>query len=66
MGRTIPSFRMATVEEIKDWKEFRNRPGKYDMKLFDRIYAICQFCNSAGMYDDACVAISFVHRVLQE
>ncbi len=50
MGRTIPSFRMATVEEIKDWKEFRNRLRKSDKKLFDRMYATCHLYNSACMY----------------
>ena len=48
MGRTIPSFRM--VEELKEWKEFRNRLGKSDKKLFDRIYATCHLYNSACMY----------------
>ena len=50
MGRTIPSFRMATVEEIKDWKEFRNRLRKSDKKLFDRMYATYHLYNSACMY----------------
>jgi hypothetical protein len=50
MGRTIPSFRMATVEELKEWKEFRDRLGKSDKKLFDRMYATCHLYNSACMY----------------
>ena len=50
MGRTIPSFRMATVEELKDWKEFRNGLDKCDKKLFDRMYATCHLYNSACMY----------------
>jgi len=28
MGRTIPSFRLATSVEKEEWKEFRNRLGK--------------------------------------
>jgi hypothetical protein len=50
MGRTIPSFRLATVEELKQWKEFRNRLGKSDKKLFDRMYAACHLYNSACVY----------------
>ena len=50
MGRTIPSFRMATVEELKEWKEFRHRLGKSDKKLFDRMYTTCHLYNSACMY----------------
>ena len=50
MGRTIPSFRMATVEELKEWREFRNGLDKSDRKLFDRMYATCHLYNSACMY----------------
>jgi hypothetical protein len=28
MGRTIPSFRIASVEEQKEWKEFRQALDK--------------------------------------
>ena len=49
MGRTIPSFRMATIEELKDWKEFRNELDKYNKRLFDRMYATCHLYNSACM-----------------
>src|SRR6476660_5708278 len=50
MGRTIPSFRMATTEELKEWKEFRNGLNKSDRKLFDRMYATCHLYNSACLY----------------
>ena len=50
MGRTIPTFRMATVEELKDCKEFRNGLDKSDKKLFDRMYSTCHLYNSACMY----------------
>lgn len=49
MGRTIPSFRMTTVEEQKEWSEFRNRLDKSDRKAFDRMYATCHLFNSACM-----------------
>ena len=50
MGRTIPSFRMATVEELKEWKDFRDHLSNSDKKLFDRMYATCHLYNSACMY----------------
>src|SRR6188472_2858308 len=46
MGRTIPSFRMATVEELKEWKEFRNGLNNLDRKVFDRMYATCHLFNT--------------------
>lgn len=49
MGRTIPSFRMATVEELMEWKEFRIGLDRSDMKVFDRMYATCHLDNSACM-----------------
>ena len=33
MGRTIPSFRLATLIEKDEWKEFRDRLGKSDKKI---------------------------------
>jgi hypothetical protein len=50
MGRTIPSFRLASVDEYKEWKKFRSHLGKSDRKAFDRIYATCHLYNSACMY----------------
>ena len=41
---------MATTEELKEWKEFRNGLNKSDRKLFDRMYATCHLYNSACMY----------------
>jgi hypothetical protein len=47
MGRTIPSFRMASVQEQKEWKEFRQALDKKDRKLFDDMFSICHLYNSA-------------------
>jgi hypothetical protein len=33
MGRTIPSFRIASVEELKELKEFRQASDKKDRKV---------------------------------
>ena len=50
MGRTIPSFRMASVEEYKEWKEFRQALDKSDKKAFDAMFDIAHLCNSASSY----------------
>jgi len=40
MGRTIPSFRLASVEEERKWKVFRNALDKSDRKLFDEMFSV--------------------------
>jgi hypothetical protein len=47
MGRTIPSFRLASVEEQKEWKEFRQALDRSDRKIFDDMFSIAQLYNSA-------------------
>jgi hypothetical protein len=47
MGRTIPSFRIASVEEQKEWKEFRQALHKSDRKAFDDMFSIAHMYNSA-------------------
>jgi hypothetical protein len=39
MGRTIPSFRLASVGEEGDWKIFRNAIDKSDRKVFDEMFS---------------------------
>jgi hypothetical protein len=50
MGRTIPSFRMASAEERKEWKEFRKALDKSDRKAFDSMFDIAHLYNSASSY----------------
>jgi hypothetical protein len=50
MGRTIPSFRMASAEERKEWKEFRKALDKPDRKAFDSMFDIAHLYNSASSY----------------
>ncbi|MGC2683646.1 MAG: hypothetical protein WA323_17450 [Candidatus Nitrosopolaris sp.] len=50
MGRTIPSFRRASVIEEKEWKAFRNSLDKSDRKLFDQMFYIGHLYNSASSY----------------
>jgi hypothetical protein len=50
MGRTIPSFRLASVEEQREWKVFRNALDKSDRKIFDGMFSISHLYNSACSY----------------
>ena len=50
MGRTIPSFRIASVQEEEEWKEFRQALNKKDRKIFDDMFSIAQLYNSACFY----------------
>ena len=50
MGRTIPSFRIATVVEEKEWKSFRNSLDKSDRKIFDQMFSVAHMYNSASSY----------------
>jgi hypothetical protein len=47
IDRTIPSFRIASVEEPKEFKEFRQALDKKDRKVFDGMFSICRLYNSA-------------------
>jgi hypothetical protein len=40
MGRTIPSFRIATVVEEKEWKSFRKSLDKSDRKILDQTFSV--------------------------
>jgi hypothetical protein len=50
MGRTIPSFRIASEIEKGEWKPFRNALGKSDRKVFDEMFSIARLYNSACSY----------------
>jgi hypothetical protein len=50
MGRTIPSFRIASSIEEKEWKPFRNSLDKSDRKIFDDMFSIAHLYNSASSY----------------
>jgi hypothetical protein len=41
---------MASVEEQKEWKEFRQALDKSDRKTFDNLFSIAQLYNSASSY----------------
>jgi hypothetical protein len=50
MGRTIPSFRIASSLEEKEWKSFRNSLDKSDRKIFDEMFSLAHLYNSTSSY----------------
>ena len=43
MGMTLSSFRFASVEEEKEWKQFGIQYDKPDRKAFVSMFATCLF-----------------------
>ena len=50
MGRTIPSFWIASVMEKEEWKSFRKALDKKDRKIFDDMFDVSILYNSASAY----------------
>jgi hypothetical protein len=50
MGRTIPSFRIASATEEDEWRPFRKCLDKSDRGVFDRVFSIAHLYNSACSY----------------
>jgi hypothetical protein len=50
MGRTIPSFRLASVGEEREWKVVRNALDKSDRRIFDQMFSISHLYNSVCSY----------------
>ena len=48
MGRTIPSYRIATEIEKAKWKPFREMLERNDRKLFDEMLSYPKLYNTAG------------------
>jgi hypothetical protein len=48
MGRTIPSYRIASQVEIWKWKRFRKLLDKQDRRKFDEMLSIPRLYNAAG------------------
>ena len=57
MGRTIPSFRIASIMEEKEWKSFRDSLAKSERKIFDDMFAISHLYNPACSYSAKYVRI---------
>lgn len=49
MGRTIPSFTLALLEEESEWKAFRSHLEKKERKLFDDMF------DSSRLYISSCM-----------
>jgi hypothetical protein len=61
MGRTIPSYRIASEMERWKWRPFRKLLDKHDRKKFDEMLSISRLYNAAGSM--ACRPI-LVHTIL--
>ena len=61
MGRTVPSYRIATEVERNKWKIFRQRLDKKDRKEFDEMFSYSRLYNVAG--SNACRPV-LIHPIL--
>jgi hypothetical protein len=48
MGRTIPSLRISSTTEEREWKPFRNLLDKTDKKIFDEMFSLTRSYNTAS------------------
>lgn len=64
MGRTMPSFRLALMEEEREWKPFRNALSKRDRKEFDSMFADARLYISACSYATKPVRVQPVFMAL--
>ena len=49
MGRTVPSYRIASERERRKWKIFRDQLVKTERKTFDEMMSISRLYNVAGV-----------------
>jgi len=49
MGRTVPSYRIATDIEKRKWKPFREALDKSERKIFDEMMSYSRLYNAAGV-----------------
>ena len=68
MGRTIPSFTLALMEEESEWKAFRKYLDRKDRSMFDEMFAIprlyissCMSCASPVVVEPIFLSILFHH-----
>ncbi len=57
MGRTIPSYRVASERERRKWKIFREQLDKSERKIFDEMMSYSRLYNAAGVI--ACKPVLF-------
>ena len=46
MGRTVPSYRLASDREKRKWKVFREQLDKSERKTFDEMISISRLYNA--------------------
>ena len=61
MGRTIPSYRIASEMERWKWRPFRKFLDKENRKFFDEMFSYSRLYNAAGTM--ACRPV-LIHRIL--
>jgi hypothetical protein len=49
MGRTVPSYRLASEREKRKWKIFREQLDKRESKTFDEMMSLSRLYNVAGV-----------------
>jgi len=49
MGRTVPSYRLASERERRKWKIFREELDKSERNMFDEMMDISRLYNVAGL-----------------
>ena len=61
VGRTIPSYRIASEMERWKWRPFRKLQAKQDRKIFDEMFSYSRLYNAAGTM--ACRPV-LIHLIL--
>lgn len=71
MGRTVPAFRLAEMEEVAQWKEYRRALPKKDREAFDEMLATARLYVSASSaavrtsrFEGMAMALIFHHQRL--
>ena len=49
MGRTVPSYRLASERERRKWKIFRQELDKSERKMFDEMMSYSRLYNASGV-----------------
>jgi len=49
MGRTVPSYRLASEREKRKWHLFRQELDKSERKMFDEMMSYSRLYNTAGV-----------------
>lgn len=61
VGRTVPSYRLASEREKRKWKIFREQLDESERKMFDEMMSYTRLNNAAGVI--ACKPI-LIHPIL--